>query len=181
VKLNGRRSRQRLDSFVEEWWELYAQPNLERSTLIVYRWAWERHTQPRLGGLRLRDVTPLTIARFRASLEASKVGAESVRKTLTMLQSVFQRAVEWQVLEANPVRAARKPPLGRARTVPAIGPSIIEAMRADLRSRADVSPTRCCSSSSRMPGCGPERRSASNGAMSANARSWSSGQSRTDT
>jgi hypothetical protein len=64
VKLNGRRSRQRLDSFVEEWWELYAQPNLERSTLIVYRWAWERHTQPRLGGLRLRDVTPLTIARF---------------------------------------------------------------------------------------------------------------------
>ena len=60
-----RNGRQRLD-FVEEWWILYAEPNLERSTLAVYRWAWEHHARPRLGGLRLRDVTPLTVARFRA-------------------------------------------------------------------------------------------------------------------
>jgi integrase len=73
--------------------------------------------------------------RFRAALEADGAGAETVRKTLTVLQSVFQRAVEWQLLEANPVRAARKPPLGRARAVPAIGPGIVEAMRADLLAR----------------------------------------------
>ena len=107
---------------MDQWWELYAEPNLERSTLVVYRWAWEHHAQPRLGDLRLREVTPLTIARFRAELEATEVGAETIRKTLTMLQSVFQRAVEWQLVEANPVRAARKPPLARARAVPAIGP-----------------------------------------------------------
>jgi integrase len=130
-----RTGRQRLDSFVEEWWALYAQPNLERSTLAVYRWAWEHHARSRLGGMRLREVTPLTIARFRAELEASGVGAETIRKTLTMLQSVFQRAVEWQLLDANPVRAARKPPLGRRRAVPAIGPRIVEAMRADLLAR----------------------------------------------
>jgi integrase len=132
VRRNGR---QRLESFVEEWWVLYAEPNLERSTLAVYCWAWQRHARPRLGRLRLRDVTPLTVARFRAALEADGVGAETVRKTLTMLQSVFQRAVEWQLLEANPVRAARKPPVGRARAVPAIGPVIVEAMRSDLRAR----------------------------------------------
>ena len=132
VKRNGR---QRLESFVDEWWVLYAEPNLERSTLAVYRWAWEHHARPRLGSLRLRDVTPLTVARFRAALEADGVGAETIRKTLTLLQSVFQRAVEWQLLEANPVRAARKPPVGRARAVPAIGPAIVEAMRADLRAR----------------------------------------------
>jgi integrase len=130
-----RNGRQRLESFVEEWWFLYAEPNLERSTLAVYRWAWEHHARPRLGRLRLRAVTPLTVARFRAALEADGVGAETVRKTLTMLQSVFQRAVESQLLEANPVRAARKPPVGRARAVPAIGPVIVEAMRSDLRAR----------------------------------------------
>ncbi|MEO8689344.1 MAG: hypothetical protein ABI611_14160 [Solirubrobacteraceae bacterium] len=135
MRFIARGARQPLDSFVEEWWVLYAQPNLERSTLAVYRWAWEHHARPRLGALRLRDVTPLTIARFRAGLEESGAGPETIRKTLTMLQSVFQRAVEWQLLEANPVRAARKPPLGRGRAVPPIGPAIVEAMRADLRGR----------------------------------------------
>ena len=134
MKLIGRRG-PAVGAFVDEWWELYAEPNLERSTLTVYRWAWEHHAQPRLGGVRMRDVTPLTIARFRAELEASGAGAETIRKTLTMLQSVFQRAVEWQLLEANPVRAARKPPLARTRAVQAIGPLAVEAMRADLRSR----------------------------------------------
>ena len=81
VKLIVRRG-PALGAFVEEWWALYAEPNLERSTLAVYRWAWEHHARPRLGGLRLRDVTPLTIARFRAELEASGVGAETIRKTL---------------------------------------------------------------------------------------------------
>ena len=137
MRLIGRRG-PALGAFVEEWWELYAEPNLERSTLVVYRWAWEHHARPRLGGVRLRDVTPLTIARFRAELEASGVGAETIRKTLTMLQSVFQRAVEWQLLEANPVRSARKPPLSRTRIVPAIGPPVVEAMRADLRTRGRI-------------------------------------------
>ena len=134
MKLIGRRG-PLLGAFVDDWWELYAKPNLERSTLVVYRWAWEHHARPHLGALRLREVTPLTIARFRASLETSGAGTETIRKTLTMLQSVFQRAVEWQLVEANPVRAARKPPLARARVVPAIGPSVVEAMRADLRAR----------------------------------------------
>ena len=121
-----------LGSFVDEWWALYAEPNLERSTLRIYGWVWEHHARPRLGRLRLREVSPLTIAGFRAELEASGVGAESIRKTLTMLQSVFQRAVEWQLLDVNPVRAAPKPPTGRARAVPAIGPELVEAMRGRL-------------------------------------------------
>jgi integrase len=120
---------------VDEWWELYAEPNLERSTLVVYRWAWEHHVRPRLGDLRLREATPLTITRFRTELEANGAGAETIRKTLTMLQSVLQRAVEWQLLAANPVQAARKPPLARARAIPSIGPRVVEAMRADLRTR----------------------------------------------
>jgi site-specific recombinase XerD len=149
MKRNGRGSRQRLDAFVEEWWVLYAEPNLERSTLAVYRWAWQQHARPRLGDLRLRDVTPLKIARFRASLEASGAGAETIRKTLTMLQSAFQRAVEWQVLDANPVRSTHKPPLGRARAVPAIGPRIGEAIR-QICAHRDA--TRHWSSCSPTPG-----------------------------
>jgi hypothetical protein len=106
VKLIGRRG-SAVGAFAEEWWALYAEPNLERSTLRVYRHVWERHARPRLGVMRVGDVSPLTIARFRAALEADGVGAESIRKTLTLLQSVFQRAVEWPVVEVNPVQAAQ--------------------------------------------------------------------------
>ena len=175
MKRNGR---QRLDSFVEEWWALHGQPNLERSTLAVYRWAWEHHARPQLGRLRLREVTPLTIARFRTALEATGAGAETVRKTLTMLQSVFQRAVEWQLLATNPVCAARKPPLGRARAVPAIGPGIVEVMRADLLARgrdADARLIVLLAYAGLRPGEAP----ASSGATSASARSSSSRRSRT--
>ena len=129
MKLISRRG-PAVEAFFQEWWALYAEPNLERATLRVYRHVWERHARPRLGTMRLADVSPLTIARFRSQLEAEGVGAESIRKTLTMLQGMFQRAVEWQVVASNPVRAARKPPLGRARAVVAVDPGVVEAMRA---------------------------------------------------
>jgi integrase len=124
-----------LSSFVEEWWALYAEPNLEPATLRTYRWVWEQHAQPHLGGLRLRDVTPLEIARFRAEREAAGAGVETIRKTFTMLGSVFSCAVEWQLVERNPVRAARKPRASSARTAVIAEPEQVEAMRASLLAR----------------------------------------------
>ena len=84
-----------LAEFVEEWWLVYAGPNLERATLRGLRELWNGHALPRLGQLQLRELTPQTIARFRAELEAAGVGIEAIRKTMTMLQGVLQRAVEW--------------------------------------------------------------------------------------
>ena len=36
-----------LAEFVEEWWLVYAGPNLERSTLRVYAQLWNGHALPR--------------------------------------------------------------------------------------------------------------------------------------
>jgi hypothetical protein len=85
-----------LAEFWEEWWQLHAQPNLERATLELYGRMWPVHVLRRLGDRGLRDLTPQAIARYRADLEADGVGVEAIRKTLTMLQGVLQRAVEWQ-------------------------------------------------------------------------------------
>ena len=121
-----------LASFVEEWWEVYAGPNLERSTLRVYSQLWNSHAAPRLGHLPLRDLRPQTIARFRADLEADGVGIEAIRKTMTMLQGVMQRAVEWGRVSSNPVKSTRKPPKAPRPAVQAIPPSLIETIRAGL-------------------------------------------------
>jgi integrase len=121
-----------LAEFVEEWWLVYAGPNLERSTLRVYAQLWNGHALPRLGQLRLRDVTPHVLARFRAELEAAGVGVEAIRKTMTMLQGVMQRAVEWGRVPTNAVKLTRKPPKPHRPAVQAIPPSLIEVMRARL-------------------------------------------------
>jgi integrase len=121
-----------LAEFVEEWWLVYAGPNLERSTLRTYAQLWNGHALSRLGHLQLRQLTPQTIARFRAELEGAGVGNEAIRKTMTMLQGVLQRAVEWGRVSSNAVKITRKPPKKYRPAVQAIPPSVIEVMRARL-------------------------------------------------
>jgi hypothetical protein len=106
---------------VEEWWEVYAGPNLERSTLRVYAQLWNGPAAPRLGQLPLRDLHPQTIAHFRAELEAEGVGIEAIRKTMTMLQGVMQRAVEWGRVVEQP--RAKHPQAAEARAPGGAGDS----------------------------------------------------------
>ena len=121
-----------LAEFVEEWWLVYTGPNLERATLRPYAQLWNGHALSRLGHLQLRQLTPQTIARFRAELEGAGVRNEAIRKTMTMLQGVLQRAVEWGRVSSNAVKITRKPPKKYRPAVQAIPPSVIEVMRARL-------------------------------------------------
>ncbi|MEA2275768.1 MAG: hypothetical protein QOC78_728 [Solirubrobacteraceae bacterium] len=118
-----------LANFGEEWWRLYAEPNLARSTLQVYAVQWDAHVLPRLGSIPLRELTPDVINRFRLELDADGVGPASIRKTLTLLQGVLQRACEWGCVPSNPVVSVRKPPVGRARAVVPLAPETVEAIR----------------------------------------------------
>ena len=119
----------------EEWWKLYAEPNLAASTLKVYAILWDTHVLPRLGSLRLREITPPVVTRFRLELEAEGVGRVSIHKAMTLLQGVLQRACEWDRLASNPARAVRKPSAARARAVEPLTPDAVEAVRAWLLDR----------------------------------------------
>jgi len=158
-----------LAEFAEEWWRVYAKPNLERNILKNYAQLWNKHALPRLGDLRLRDVTPRVVADFRLDLERAGVAPAAVRKTLAVLQSMLQRAVEWERIRSNPVRAVRRPSARRRLAVRAGPPEEIERVRAELelRDATLVSPWP-------TPACGRRRRSRCSGGTSASARSWSS-------
>jgi Phage integrase, N-terminal SAM-like domain len=121
-----------LAEFVAKWWEIEAVPNLERATLHSYASHWNCHVLPVLGHLKLRKVPPQVIAEFRAELQREGVGAETIRRTLAMLQGVFARAVEWQQIPFNPVKAVRKPRVRRERAVNPVGPGLVERMRRQL-------------------------------------------------
>jgi integrase len=49
-----------------------------------------------------------------------------------ILQSVLQRAVEWERIAQNPARVVRKPPAKRNRAVRPLAPEAIERIRAEL-------------------------------------------------
>ncbi len=60
------RGAETLAAFVGVYWRRYAVPHLADKTRLDYRGAWVRHVLPRLGGYRLRDVTPSVVDEFRA-------------------------------------------------------------------------------------------------------------------
>jgi integrase len=126
---NGRET---LAEFSKAWWNRYAIPNLEEHTLRTYASMLDVHIVPRLGNVRLRSLTPELIGELRADMAAAGVGDPSIRKTLVLLQSILERAVEWRRIDSNPARAVRKPSQRRTRVVRPLPPNTIEAMRAHL-------------------------------------------------
>jgi integrase len=100
-----------------------------------YATLWDAHVLPRLGTLRLRDLNPEVIARFRADLTRSGVGDASVRKVLAILQSALQHAVEWRRIHVNPCRSVRKPSQRRERVVRPLPPEQVELIRENLLAR----------------------------------------------
>jgi integrase len=70
-----------------------------------------------------------------ADLERDGVGPEAVRRTLAMLQGILGRAVEWQLISDNPVKAIRKPRTKRKHAVQVVPPLAVERLRSTLLER----------------------------------------------
>jgi integrase len=124
-----------LAEFAQEWWLVHAEPNLAPRTRDVYASLWDTHCLPRMGDIRLRDLSPESCQRFAADLAAAGVGPASRRKALALLGGIVQRAVEWGRIPVNPVRTVRLPSGRPACEVRPLGPAVIEAMRAALGPR----------------------------------------------
>lgn len=124
-----RGGRETLAEFAEEWWKLYAVPNLASRTLQSYAKLWDRHVGPRLGSMRLSAITPEVVERYRAELEADGVGLPTVHRALVQLQGVLRCAVEWRRIGNNPVKAVKKPKVRRYREVRPLPPLSVERLR----------------------------------------------------
>jgi integrase len=127
--------KQTLGELAEEWWVAHAEVNLAPATQRNYAFMWDKHVEPRLGQYRLCDLTPQTIAAFRAELHAAGVGDAAIRKAMVILQAVLQRAVEWEWLAKNPAAAIKKPAARRLRSVEPLAPRTVEQIRQALADR----------------------------------------------
>jgi integrase len=125
-------SRETVGEFAKVWWHRYVVPNLQRHTQLAYASMLDVHIIPRLGEVRLRSLTPELIGELRAEMAAACVGEAATRKTLVVLQSMLERAVEWRRIDSNPAKLIRKPSQARTRVVRPLRPRTIEAIRAHL-------------------------------------------------
>ena len=129
-------SRMTLAEFVrEEWWPRYAVPNLKPSTQRRYLEVWGTHLLPALGDYELRAITPMLIEDLRADFDAHRIGVQTQRKALMMLQGILRRAVVRGHIPANPVSVVDKPRQPPTRRPDPLPPITVERIRAQLTQR----------------------------------------------
>ncbi|HLL92933.1 MAG TPA: hypothetical protein VK252_08345 [Solirubrobacteraceae bacterium] len=124
---------QTLRQFMPEFWNLYAKRSLAEVTRRKYRSAWNTHILPRrISGMPMRQITPLVLYEYAAELEDDGIGPAVIRGVLGMLQSIFQRAVEWGKATVNVVKQIKKPSAPRQRAIVPMSPEQVEKIRAAM-------------------------------------------------
>jgi integrase len=126
--------RETLEEFEQEWWENYAQRHLAATTQKTYRFLLDKYILPDLKRHQLRKLNPRLISTWAAGISA---GSATQRKALAILQGILERAVEWDRIPTNPVKAVKKPANRTVRqSVRALAPREIERIAAGLDHRS---------------------------------------------
>jgi integrase len=119
-----------LDAYMTGTWApTYAAP-LAAKTRSLYTMLYDHHIAPTLGSVPLRELTPELIGRWQADRLAAGAGPSAVRKALTLLGGILQRAAESGRIASNPARLVRKAPLPTRTEVRPLAPATVEKMRA---------------------------------------------------
>jgi integrase len=119
-----------LDSYAADVWTPTYAVLLSAKTVKAYTSVYDTHIAPTLGSVALRELTPELIGRWQTDRLASGAGPTAVRKALSVLGNVLQRAAESGRITSNPTRLVRKARLPRRAEVRPLAPVTIEKMRA---------------------------------------------------
>lgn len=126
----ARRRKESVDIYVSQTWAPTFAAILAPKTRRLYTLLYDTHISPTLGGVLLRELRPETISRWQSERIAADAGAAAVRKSLTLLGGILQRAVESGRTPTNPARLVRGAPMPRRAEVRPLSPDSIEKMRA---------------------------------------------------
>jgi integrase len=121
-----------LAALLEEFFTEHGTKNLAPKTLERYR-EQASYLDAALLALPYHEIRPLHLSRewnrllaggghHRKTKAARPLSAKSVRNIASMISSAYERAIEWQIAEINPVRAS-KPPKVRKKPKPVLLPS----------------------------------------------------------
>jgi len=110
-----------------------ARADLADSTYSTYRTLWRAHVHNHeLASMTLRAIAPESVEQWRDDRRRVGQGEASIRKTMALMQAVFERAVRYRRVASNPVKAVKKPSAKRTMRPDAISPAAVEKIRAQL-------------------------------------------------
>ena len=96
-------------AFAEKWLQDYAMINLQKGTIATYQYYLKKSIYPAIGFLKMTKINPLHInALYRTLLEKGYSNA-TIKKHHTILSSVFNKAVQWQIVDSNPCTRVTPP------------------------------------------------------------------------
>jgi hypothetical protein len=124
--------RETLDEYVADTWSRAHAAHLASRTRQTYSSTYDRHISPGLGGVQLREIDAEAIASFQGDLIRSGFGPHAIRKAMTLLGGILQRAAESKRIDFNPQRVVRKARLPRSPEVRPLAPAQIEELRSRI-------------------------------------------------
>lgn len=105
-------------NFVIKWEEKYAKQHLGQVTLQTYKHQLKNHILPTFGHLALERIKPMHIVDFITELEddgkrkdgeAGGLSSASILHIYRVLSDIFKRAMEWKIINENPVSHVKRP------------------------------------------------------------------------
>lgn len=99
-----------LADFVNEWFELYCKPNLKYNTQLHYLQVMRNHWLPKLGGYKLKSLTPSILQRHVNYLKERGLSKGTVDNAIIVFQSALNYAVNpMGYIKDNPMKSIRRP------------------------------------------------------------------------
>jgi len=112
-----------VEEFIPKWVEVYAPGNWQPATYDGSIGMLNNHVVPLIGHYKLQNVTPMMIETLIATLRKKRcagpksynkseeeipyLSTTTVRHVYDLLKKMFDKAVEWKIIESNPVCCAR--------------------------------------------------------------------------
>jgi len=117
------------------WAEYVSQRGIKPSTSYSYDSMLRKHLLPEFGHLLMDQIKPIDLTLFLKGLREQGLSSHSRLNVYTLLRTLFELAVEYEVVAANPVRKKLHRPHYRAQEKPILTPAEIRQVLAQIPSR----------------------------------------------
>ncbi len=114
-------SSETLDHYLDRWLEDAAKASVRQRTHEGYKDILARYIRPRIGLVKLSNLTPLEIQAAYNKMIADGLSPRTVRYAHAVLRSALNQAVKWQMLYRNPATFVDLPRLEQ-KEMQALGP-----------------------------------------------------------
>ena len=104
-ELPSKKPTPRLEEFVEEYFAYYRANRRPRS-VIRHETSWHA-IQPHLGGMRLDEISPFDLERYRRQRKQMERSDVTINRELAFLRHCYTMAITWGKATENPVKKVR--------------------------------------------------------------------------